>query len=77
MVDMNAIEKYRSNLGIPKAKLAKKCDISVNTYDNWINKPDSISARNAKALADALMITDKDKLLAIFFAPNVQENANI
>ena len=77
MVDMKKIENYRTELGIPKATLAKNCKISVSTYENWINKPTMISAEKAKALADALKITDKDKLLAIFFAPNVQENVNI
>lgn len=77
MVDMKAVEKYRAELGIPKATIASKCEISVNTYDNWVSKPTMISAVKAKALADALKITEPDRLLAIFFASNAQENVNI
>ena len=77
MVDMREVEKIRSTLGVPKSKIAEKCNISVNTYDNWVNKPSMISASKAKSLADALMITDSERLIAIFFAPNVQENVNI
>lgn len=76
MVDMKKVEEYRSTLGIPKATIASKCGITVNTYDNWLNKPSMISAKGAKALADALMITDPERLLAIFFAPNVQDIVN-
>jgi len=76
MVDMKAVEQHRANLGIPKSVIAKKCGVSVNTYDNWCNKPDTVSAKNSKSLADALMITEPSHLLAIFFAPNVQENVN-
>lgn len=73
---MNAVEDYRVQLGIPKSTIAKKCEISVNTYDNWKNKPDMVSAKCAKALADALMITEPSQIIAIFFAPNVQNNVN-
>lgn len=76
MVDMNAVDKVRSDLGIPKTKIAEKCKISVGTYDNWIKNPDMINASKAKALADALMITEPTQLLAIFFAPNVQTSLN-
>lgn len=74
---MREVERIRSTLGVPKSKIAKECNISVNTYDNWVSKPSMISAKNAKALADALMITEPKRLLAIFFAPNAQENVNI
>lgn len=77
MVDMNAVEKYREDLGVPKSVLAAKCGVVVNTYDNWCNKPETISAKNAKSIAEALKITEPTTLLAIFFAPNVQENVNI
>lgn len=76
MVDMNAVENHRLQLGIPKSTIAKKCGVSVNTYDNWKNKPDMVSAKCAKSLADALMITEPSQLIAIFFAPNVQETVN-
>lgn len=45
MVDMKAVEQHRANLGIPKSVIAKKCGVSVNTYDNWCNKPDTVSAK--------------------------------
>lgn len=77
MVDMKAVENIRTTLGVPKSKIAEKCKISVNTYDNWLEKPSMIKADSAKALADALMITEPDRLLAIFFANNVQENVSV
>lgn len=76
MVDMNAVDKVREDIGITKVKLASNCGISVGTYENWLNKPSMVSAVNAKALAEALKITETERLLAIFFAPNVQENVN-
>ena len=77
MVDMKAVEQRRATLGIPKSVIATKCGVSVNTYDNWCNKPDTVSAKNAKSLADALMITEPSLLLAIFFASNVQEYLSV
>lgn len=76
MVDMFEVENRRSTLGIPKSVIASKCGVTVNTYDNWIKNPNMVSASKAKYLADALMITEPDRLLAIFFASNVQENVN-
>ena len=76
MVDMNAYEEYREKLGVPKSVIADKCGVVANTYDNWLNKPETVSAKNARSLADALMINEPSLLLAIFFAPNVQENVN-
>ena len=76
MVIMSEVEKIRSNLGIPKTIIAKKCNVSVNTYDNWLKNPDMIRAVSAKSLADALNVTDVETLVAIFFAPNVQKNVN-
>lgn len=76
MVDMNAVDKVRKDIGITKVKLASKCNVSVGTYENWRKKPSMVSAINAKALADALMITEPERLIAIFFAPDVQENVS-
>lgn len=76
MVDMNKVEEYRANLGIPKSVIAKKCEVTVQTYDNWVERPMTVSARASKSLADALGIVDTDLLMAIFFAPNVQESLN-
>lgn len=74
MVNMKAVEDIRESLGIPKTKLAEKCGVSVGTYDNWLKRPTTISSTGAKALAEALLITEPERVLAIFFAPNVQEN---
>lgn len=76
MVDMKAVESIREDLGIPKTIMAKKCKVSVNTYYNWIKDPTTISAQNAKAIAEALMITEPERLLAIFFAPDAQINVS-
>lgn len=76
MVDMKSIEEIRSRLGIPKTVIAKKCGVAVNTYDNWLRNPDVVSGKHARSLADALAISEPTQLLAIFFAPNVQENVN-
>jgi len=76
MVDMQAVEKCRADLGIPKTVIASKCGVVVNTYDNWLKNPEMVSAKNAKTLAESLNITEPKKLLAIFFAENVQQNVN-
>ena len=77
MVDMIAVEEIRSDLGIPKTVIASKCKVSVNTYDNWIKKPETVSAKCAKIIAEALNITEPERLLAIFFADNVQRNLSV
>lgn len=76
MVDMNEVESIRTELGIPKTIMAKKCKVSVNTYYNWIKDPSSITAQNAQAMAEALKITEPDRLLAIFFMSDVQTNVS-
>lgn len=76
MVDMNAVEERRAKLGIPKTVIASKCNVVVNTYDNWVKNPEMVSAKSAKSLAEALMIDEPRDMLAIFFAPNVQINVN-
>jgi len=76
LVDANLLKAEIEDLGIPKCTLAEKCGVSRKTLDNWLENPSSISAKSARSLADALRITDPDKLLSIFFAPNVQEMLN-
>lgn len=72
MVDVERLEAEILDLGVPKTVLASKCGVTARTIDNWLERPDLISANQAKKLADALRITDADKLLAIFFADDVQ-----
>lgn len=76
MVDKNLLLAEIKDLGIPKGVIAEKCGVSRVTLDNWLERPDLISAKTARTLADILRITDEEKLMAIFFAPNVQENVN-
>lgn len=76
MVNAELLKAEIEDLGIPKQTLAEKCGVTRKTLDNWMDNPSSISAKGAKSLADALRITDPEKLLSIFFAPNVQENLN-
>lgn len=76
MVNAELLKAEIENLGIPKQTLSKKCGVSRKTLDNWLENPSSISAKSARSLADALRITDSEKLLSIFFAPNVQEILN-
>jgi hypothetical protein len=73
MVDVKMLESEIRELGVPKTVLANKCGVTTRTLDNWLNNPELISAKNAKALADALRINDAQKVLAIFFADNAQK----
>ena len=72
MVDSMLLQKEIDDLGIKQSVLAEKCGVSRQTINNWLTNPNGISATNARLLADALRITDTEKLLAIFFAPNVE-----
>lgn len=72
MVNVDLLRTEIDDLGIKQNILAEKCNVSRQTIQNWLDRPELISAYHARALADALRITDTDKLLAIFFAPNVE-----
>ena len=72
MVDISLLTKEIDDLGVTKGVLAEKCKISKPTLNNWLKNPDLITAKGAKLMADALRITDPEKLMAIFFAPDVQ-----
>ena len=76
MVNVNLLLAEIDELGVPKGKIAEKCGVSRVTLDKWLSRPELISAKNARTMADLLRITDEKKLMAIFFAPNVQENVN-
>lgn len=72
MVNVALLKQELEDLNIPYTTLATKCGVSRQTVSKWVNHPENISAANARKLADALRITDTDKLMAIFFAPNVE-----
>lgn len=77
MVDIVLLQKEIDDLGIPKATLAEKCNMSRYTLDNKIKNPRTITANDCYSLSKALRITDVDKIMRIFFAPNVEENGSI
>lgn len=76
MVNIDLLIKEIDDLGVTKGKLAEKCGVSRPTLDSWFKNPDSMSAKHAKLMADALRITDPEKLISIFFAPEVHKNVN-
>ena len=73
MINVELLKAEINDLGIKQNTLAEKCGVSRQTIISWLANPKSISAYHAKTLADALRITDADKLMAIFFAPNVED----
>ena len=73
MVNVELLKKEMKELGTTQTILAEKCGVTRQTMANWLDNPDLISANNAKIIADALRITDHEKLFAIFFAPNVEK----
>jgi transcriptional regulator with XRE-family HTH domain len=70
------LKREIEDLGISKKALAEKCHMSRYTLDNKLNKPETILADEALYFADALRITDTEKLMSIFFAREVEENIN-
>lgn len=76
MVNIDLLKQEITDLGISKKSLAEKCHMSRYTLDNKLKKPDTILANEVMYFADALRITDTDKLMAIFFAREVEENVN-
>ena len=77
MVNSVLLQKEIEDLGIKQSVLAEKCGVSRQTINNWLANPNAISAANARTLADALRITDTTKLMAIFFAPNVENPSTV
>ena len=72
MVNIELLKQEIDDLGIPKKLLAEKCHMSRYTLDNKLNNPDTITANEIMYFADALRIVDTDKLMAIFFAKQVE-----
>ena len=72
MVNVALLKREIDDLGIPKKTLAEKCHMSRYTLDNKLEKPETITADEVMYFADALRITDVDKLMAIFFAKEVE-----
>ena len=75
MVNIELLKSEIEDLGITQTVLAKKCGVSRQTISNWFENPNNISTYHARVIADALRITEHNKLLAIFFAPNVENTS--
>ena len=75
MVNVELLKSEIDDLGIKQSVLAEKCGVSRQTIINWLANPEIISVYHAKKIADALRITDTKKLMAIFFAPNVETDS--
>lgn len=76
MVDVVLLQKEIDDLGIPKGTLAEKCNMSRYTLDNKLKNPKTITANDCYSFCTALRISEVGKIMRIFFAPNVEENAN-
>lgn len=76
MVNVELLKKEIEDLGITKKSLAEKCHMSRYTLDKKLEKPETILANEVMYFADALRITDTSKLMAIFFAREVEKNIN-
>lgn len=72
MVNVKLLNEEIEAVGVPKTVLADKLGITRQGFENKLNNPSTIKADEAAKLADALRITDKDRLLAIFFAREVE-----
>lgn len=77
MVNIDLLKKEIADIGITKKSLAEKCHMSRYTLNNKLKNPNTILADEVLYFADALRITDTQKLMAIFFAKEVEENTNI
>ena len=75
LVNTELLRAEIEDLGIKQNTIALKCHVSRQTVNKWLSNPGKISVDQAKSLADALRITDPDKFMAIFFAPNVENNS--
>lgn len=76
MVDVVLLQAEIDDLGIKKNVLAEKCGMSRYTLDNKLKNPRTFTAEDCFSLSSALRITDQDKILRIFFAPNVEPTTN-
>ena len=66
MVNVELLKNEMKELGTTQTILAEKCGVTRQTIANWLDDPDLISVNNARIIADALRITDKEKIFAIF-----------
>lgn len=76
MVNAALLEEEIKAVGTTKIFLAKECGISRPTLDKWLNNLELMPIGMANKICDILRISDTDKKMAIFFAPNVQTNVN-
>lgn len=72
MVNVELLKREIVDLGVPKTVIAEKCNMSRQSLDNKLEKPHTITADEACKIASALRITEPEKLLAIFFASEVE-----
>ena len=77
MVNVKLLLEEIDTVGVPKTVLAEKCGITTQGLYKKLEKPSTITADEAAILADALRITDPQRLLEIFFAPKVEGEVNI
>ena len=56
------IKEWRRAKGITLEDMAKKCDVHVNTYRAWEEKPSEIKLSKASIIAEILDITLEDIL---------------
>lgn len=75
MVNVELLKSEIKDLGVTQSTLAEKCHVSRQTISKWLANPRTMSIYHAKVLVDALRITDDDKILAIFFAPNDEKDS--
>ena len=77
MVDVSLLTREIQELGVPKAELARKCNMSRQTLDNKLENPKSITGVDIDNFAAALRIPiGSEKFIRIFFAQKVQGNVN-
>lgn len=75
LVNAELLKKEIKDLGIKQNTLAEKCGVTRQTIANWLDNPEAISVYHARVLADALRITEPDKIMAIFFASDVENTS--
>lgn len=74
MVNIQLLEEEIEDLGITKTRIAEKCGFTRQTLDNKMKNPDLMTANDVFNIAEALRITDPNKIIRIFFAPKVHKN---
>ncbi len=68
MVNVDLLKAEIEDVGITDVRLAEKMGFSVNTLKNKLEKPHTITADDAYRFAQALRISDNDKIIHIFLS---------